>query len=203
MNAVDALTLPHGRIADARAWSRAHRCSWIFDRPLIRDTPADIQRRGASTGFSEELHSEPNGPLPTPPMNLSSIAASGFDLANASARSLGPRIRGDTTIDPCSDSSRHGYWTPGSNGHGGNTETRSSGCTASARRREMYVNVPSGEHLTSRAVHQMNGNFTEGSADSRGVFAGTGFGEVRRRAASLRLTCAFVVGLPGFEPGTS
>ena len=44
MNAVDALTLPHGRIADARAWSRARRCAWIFDRPLIRDTPANIQR---------------------------------------------------------------------------------------------------------------------------------------------------------------
>ena len=46
-------------------------------------------------------------------------------------------------------------------------------------------------------------NFTQDTADSRGVCAGTGFGEVRRRAAPLRLTCTFVVGLPGFEPGTS
>jgi len=38
---------------------------------------------------------------------------------------------------------------------------------------------------------------------SRGDSAGMDVPQVRRRDAPLHLTCTFVVGLPGFEPGTS
>ena len=59
-------------------------------------------------------------------------------------------------------------------------------------------------HKSTAAVERMNRTLTtQNAADSRGARAGMGFGEVRRRAAPLRLTCTFVVGLPGFEPGTS
>ena len=59
-------------------------------------------------------------------------------------------------------------------------------------------------HKSTAAVQRMNRTLTtQNAADSRGARAGMGFGEVRRRAAPLRLTCTPVVGLPGFEPGTS